>query len=63
MATKTMVPVEAYDRTSYEPDREYVDGELRERNLGTLEHAKLQGLFSIWFYQHQQEWKVQAWPE
>ena len=63
MATKTMVPVEVYDRTSYEPDREYIDGELKERNLGTGDHAKLQGLFIIWFYRHQQEWGLQAWPE
>lgn len=30
MATKTMLPLEVYDRTSYEPDREYVDGDLKE---------------------------------
>ena len=32
MAT-TLIPVEEYLRTSY-PDREYVDGEIRERNIG-----------------------------
>jgi Uma2 family endonuclease len=62
MATKTLVPVEVYDRTSYDPDREYIDGELKERNLGTLEHAKVQGLFVMLFNLRRQEWKVQAWP-
>ena len=28
-------------RTSYRPDREYIDGELFERNVGNWEHARL----------------------
>ena len=31
MATATFVPVETYLRSSYEPDAEYVDGEIEER--------------------------------
>ena len=32
MAASVSVPVEEYLSTSYEPDREYVDGELLERH-------------------------------
>ena len=35
MATTTHVPVEVYLRSSYEPDAEYVDGEIEERPAGT----------------------------
>jgi hypothetical protein len=34
MATTTRVPVEVYLRSSYEPDAEYVDGEIEERAAG-----------------------------
>ena len=42
MAIATRVSVEEYLHTSYHPDREYVDGEVLERNLGTLDHSWLQ---------------------
>jgi Uma2 family endonuclease len=43
MATATLVSVEEYLSTSYEDgDREYVDGEVQERNLGELDHSDLQ---------------------
>jgi hypothetical protein len=32
MASAIQTPVSEYLQTSYRPDREYVDGELRERN-------------------------------
>jgi len=45
MATQTTaVPVEEYLRTSYHPDREYVRGEVVERNVGEYFHSMLQWL-------------------
>ena len=45
MATiSTAVPVEEYLRTTYEPDMEYVDGQLVERHVGEYFHSSLQGL-------------------
>jgi Uma2 family endonuclease len=38
----TLVSVEEYLRTSYHPDREYVDGVLVERNLGRKRHTPAQ---------------------
>ncbi len=40
MATKALIPVSEYLRTSYSPDCDYVDGEVQERNLG--EHRSQQ---------------------
>jgi Uma2 family endonuclease len=40
-----LVPVEAYLETSYpDGDREYIDGLVVERNLGTPDHSELQGI-------------------
>ena len=42
MATNTLIPVSEYLRSSYEPDCDYVDGEVQERNLGEQDHSDLQ---------------------
>ena len=47
----------------YRPDREYVDGEVRERNVGKWEHARLQLLLGSWFADHESQWQVMASPE
>jgi len=41
MATSTHISLIEYMKTSYRPDREYIDGELFERNVGNWEHARL----------------------
>ena len=43
MSTTALISVEEYVATSYRPDRDFIDGELQERNLGELEHSLLQG--------------------
>jgi Uma2 family endonuclease len=42
MATLVTLPVEEYLRTAYDPDMEYVDGQLVERNVGEHFHSRLQ---------------------
>lgn len=43
MSTKVLMDVEEYLRTSFEgPDREYVDGEIVERNMGEIPHGNVQ---------------------
>jgi len=42
MAVETLVSVEEYLNTSYEPDMEYVDGILVERNVGAWNHGEVQ---------------------
>ena len=52
------VSVYEYLHTIYEPDCDYVDGVLVERNVGEKDHGKLQQ--EIWFHlrQHQREWGI-----
>ena len=47
MAVATLVSLEEYLNTSYEPDREYVEGCLIERNVGELNHSFLQFTFGM----------------
>jgi Uma2 family endonuclease len=58
MATTTQIALSEYLQTSYRPDREYVDGELRERNVGKTEHARVQALLAMWFGAHEEPWKI-----
>ena len=42
MSIETLISVEAYLNTSYDPDVEYVDGVLVERNVGDWLHGLVQ---------------------
>jgi Uma2 family endonuclease len=66
MAVRSLTPhvsVEEYLRSSYEPDCDYVNGRLEERNLGEFDHARVQGLIYAWLFSHEQEWGIVTLPE
>jgi len=63
MATPKQISITEYLNTSYRPDREYVDGEVRERNVGKWEHARVQALLAHWFATHEAEWGVMGSTE
>jgi Uma2 family endonuclease len=63
MATLAHVPVEVYLRSSYDPDAEFVDGEIEERPMGEFDHAVWQGAIMKWFWQHEREWNIRVIPE
>jgi Uma2 family endonuclease len=58
MSSTTLVSVQDYLATSYRPDRDFLDGELQERNLGELEHSRLQSAILVWFWTHREEWNI-----
>lgn len=60
MVTSTLIPITQYLKTIYRPDREYVDGEVLERNVGKWEHSRMQALLAGWFIQNEPLWKVQV---
>ncbi len=43
MATRVQIPIEEYLHTSFEPDREYLDGEVLERMWKTTRTPKPSG--------------------
>jgi Uma2 family endonuclease len=55
--------VREYLRTSWSPDREFVDGRIEERNLGEKEHSILQRFLTILFGTRRAEWRVEVFPE
>jgi Uma2 family endonuclease len=63
MATTTHIPLEVYLRSDYQPDAEYIDGELRERPTGEDDHSAWQGAICLWFAQHSREWNIRIRPE
>jgi Uma2 family endonuclease len=58
MATALHIPLNEYLGISYRPDREYVDGEIRERNVGKWEHARLLALLAAWIGAHEKQWGI-----
>jgi Uma2 family endonuclease len=63
LTARAPVPMAEYLRTSYRPDREYIDGIIEERNLGEYDHANLQAALVVWFRTRQREWNIRAVPE
>ena len=59
----TAVPVGVYLRSSFEPDAEYVDGEIEERPVGEYDHAAWQSALVLYFRQHKMDWNIRVQPE
>lgn len=63
MSAGTTISVEEYLRTSYHPDREYRDGELVERNVGSVSHSELQIALGQYIRSRRKQWKIKAYTE
>ena len=49
MSTATLLSLENYLESAYEPDCDYVDGHLEERNVGEWDHSRLQLKIGAYF--------------
>ncbi len=58
-----LITMKEYLASSYEPDLEFVDGVLEEKNMGEWEHGFLQAAMSAWFFNHRDEWKINVVTE
>jgi Uma2 family endonuclease len=58
MATAALIPVSEYLQTTYRPDRDYIDGELKERNVGEQPHGDLQMILGTIFRNNRLTWGV-----
>ena len=54
---------EEYLRTAYHPDCDFVEGHLEERNVGEVEHSRLQKILLRLFDRNEREWNIEALPE
>ena len=65
MATTSQptITIDEYLHSSYQPDRDYVDGELQERNMGEKDHAEVQIALGYWLRGHDKEWNTRSFTE
>jgi Uma2 family endonuclease len=63
MATATHITLEEYLKTTYEPDADYIDGEIEERNVGEYDHNIVQMALVLWFHRNAKEWKIRVVQE
>jgi Uma2 family endonuclease len=63
MGSATLITVEEYLRSSYSPDREYVDGEIVERNLGEKAHGIVQSNLIVYLGNRRKEFGIREFPE
>lgn len=52
MAVTTLVSVEEYLSSNYDPDCDYLEGVLEERNVGEIGHGNTQGLIYAYIIQN-----------
>ena len=62
MEAATMIPAEEYLRTHYDPDCEYVDGRIVERNLGELPHSLSQRAIIIYLGTRENKLGIRVLP-
>jgi Uma2 family endonuclease len=63
MKSGTLVSEQEYLSTIYEPDCEYVDGEILERNMGEVDHGGLQLAIGAWMYSRRKRLGIHVFTE
>jgi len=63
MPAGTLISVNEYLSSSYDPDCDYVDGEVLERNLGEYDHSRLQGVLFAYLFSREKLWGIHVVPE
>jgi Uma2 family endonuclease len=61
--TEELWTVREYLRTSWSPDREFVDGRIEEGNFGEKEHSIIQRYLTFLFMLRRDEWGIEVFPE
>ena len=60
MATAVKISLEEYLNTSYHPDVEYIDGELKGKPVAGFAHGEVQGFIFNWFSRRYTEWNIRC---
>ena len=63
MAANPLIPVDEYLRTIYEPDCDYVDGIVLDRNVGEYDHSTVQGLLYQYLLESPSAPQIRIKPE
>ena len=63
MSSRTLISVEEYLASSFRPDCDYVDGHIEERNLGELNHSRIQGRLVVFLARYEGTLGIEVLPE
>lgn len=63
MAIATRLSLEEYLNTDYEPDCDYVDGVLEERNVGKKKHSRTQVRLAAWLVAREHQYGYETVAE
>jgi Uma2 family endonuclease len=63
MSVAALISIDEYLNTSYEPDCDYVDGVLEERNLGKKHHSRFQTALGSYFFVREKQLRVRGYTE
>ncbi len=64
MATlATNLSIHEYLQTQYEPDCDFVNGEIEERAVGEFDHANWQKFLVLFFAAREKDWGIRVIPE
>ena len=63
MGVGTLISVDEYLRTSFDPDCDFVEGEVLERNVGKRRHGYAQLRIGAWFVQRREALRLEALTE
>jgi Uma2 family endonuclease len=63
MQATTLVPLEEYLRTEYDPDVDYVEGVLEERHPAERSHGQVQGEVYAYFYERKRDSRLHPFIE
>jgi Uma2 family endonuclease len=63
MSSATLVSVQEYLAASFDPDRDYVDGEIQERNLGEQPHSLMQTSLAAFLFNRRTQWAIRVLTE
>lgn len=63
MGVGTLISVDEYLRTSFDPDCDFVEGEVLERNVGKRRHSYAQIRIGAWFVHRQQDLRLEPMTE
>lgn len=60
MSTATSIPLSEYLNATYRPDCDYVDGEVKARNVGEQPHGHIQAIITSIFRGNRKAWSTRA---
>ena len=63
MATATRITIDQYLKTPFDPDAEFVNGEVEERNVGEYDHSVVQRAILVWLHRHDKDWQTRTIQE